>query len=145
MNFNCISKTSKILLENLGGNMYTIVKANEQTEPNYCSINQIDITVDKTMNDKGAYSLNNDLNTKFYIASLSIIGLYIFSRVRTKSQQSENNPKNLLFLRPQRLVLFFRVLLLGLFVRIVLDFFCDFEISPPVLQVFFIYIDNTIF
>lgn len=89
MNFNCIPKTSKILLENLGGSVYTIVKDNERTEPNYCSINQIDITSDKIINDKSTYySLNHDLNTKFYIASLSMIGLYIFSRVLTKSQQS---------------------------------------------------------
>ena len=85
MNFTDIPKTSKIVLENLGGNIYTIMKDNEKTEPNYCAINQIDILGDKVINRVNF--LNDDFYTKFYIISLSVIGIYVFSRIVTKSHQ----------------------------------------------------------
>jgi hypothetical protein len=83
MNSTDIPKTSKILLENLGGNIYTIMKDNEKTEPNYCAINQIDILGDEIINSN---FLNDDFYTKFYIISLSVIGIYVFSRIIIKSQ-----------------------------------------------------------
>lgn len=83
MEFNCIHKTSKILLENLGGSMYTILKDNELIEPNYGSIDQIDIGGEKMVNSSITY---HSLNTKFYIVSISFIGLYVFSRILIKSQ-----------------------------------------------------------
>ena len=84
MNSTNIPKTSKILLENLGGNIYTIMKDNEKTEPNYCAINQIDILGDEIIDNVSF--LNDDFYTKFYIISLSIIGIYVFSRIIIKSQ-----------------------------------------------------------
>ncbi len=84
MNFKSESKTSNIILENLGGgNVYNILKENENFEPNNCSINKIDISVDKIVNTESAYY---SINTKFYIISLSVIGVYIFSCIMIKSR-----------------------------------------------------------
>ena len=84
MSFTSESKTSKIILENLGaGNMYNILKDNENFEPNNCSINKIDISVDKIVSTESTY---HSINTKFYIISLSVIGIYIFSRILMKSR-----------------------------------------------------------
>ncbi len=83
MDFQSVSKTSNVLLENLGGSMYNIVKEKENFEPNYCVINKIDITADKIMSTESTY---HSVNTKFYIISLSVIGVYIFSQILIKSQ-----------------------------------------------------------
>jgi hypothetical protein len=83
MNFQSVTKTSNILLENLGGSMYNIIKDNEKLEPNYCSVNKIDIGADKMVSTESTY---HSINTKFYIISLSVIGVYVFSRILIKSQ-----------------------------------------------------------
>jgi hypothetical protein len=84
MNFKNDSKTSNILLENLGGkSVYNILKEKENFEPNSCAINKIDISVDKIVSTESTY---HSINTKFYIMSLSIIGIYVFSRILIKSQ-----------------------------------------------------------
>lgn len=100
MNFQGVSKTSNITLENLGGgNMYNILKEKENFEPNHCAINKIDIEV--SASQKGNYATHKpietdkivstestyySINTKFYIVSLSVIGVYIFSRILIKSK-----------------------------------------------------------
>ena len=79
-----VSKTSNIILENLGGgNKYNILKENENFEPNNCTINKIDISVDRIVSAESTY---HSINTKFYIISLSVIGVYIFSRIMIKSR-----------------------------------------------------------
>ena len=79
-----VSKTSNIILENLGGgNKYNILKENENFEPNNCTINKIDISVDRIVSTESTY---HSINTKFYIISLSVIGVYIFSRIMIKSR-----------------------------------------------------------
>ena len=93
MNFQGESKTSNIILENLGGgNTYNILKEKENFEPNHCAINKIDIEVyakhkqiedNKIVSTESTYYSNN---TKFYIISLSVIGVYIFSRILSKSK-----------------------------------------------------------
>lgn len=90
MNFQGESKTSNIILENLGGgNTYNILKEKENFEPNHCAINKIDIEVyakhkdSKIVSTESTYYSNN---TKFYIISLSVIGVYIFSRILSKSK-----------------------------------------------------------
>ena len=84
MNSQSVSKTSNILLENLGdGNMYNILKEKENFEPNHCTINKIDIATDKIVSTGSTYY---SINTKFYIISLSVIGVYVFSRILIKSQ-----------------------------------------------------------
>ena len=82
MNFQGVSKTSNIILENSGGDsMYHILKEKENFEPNHCSINKIDIG--KIVSTDSTYY---SINTKFYIISLSVIGVYIFSRILSKSK-----------------------------------------------------------
>jgi hypothetical protein len=90
MNFQVESKTSNIILENLGGgNMYNILKEKENFEPNHCAINKIDIEVYASHKDSKIVSTESTYysnNTKFYIISLSVIGVYIFSRILSKSK-----------------------------------------------------------
>lgn len=82
MNFQGESKTSNIILENSGGDsMYHILKEKENFEPNHCAINKIDIG--KIVSTDSTYY---SINTKFYIISLSVIGVYIFSRILSKSK-----------------------------------------------------------
>lgn len=82
MNFQGESKTSNIILENSGGDsVYHILKEKENFEPNHCSINKIDIG--KIVSTDSTYY---SINTKFYIISLSVIGVYIFSRILSKSK-----------------------------------------------------------
>jgi hypothetical protein len=89
MNFNDC-KTTNVNFQSLGGrnNHYTVLKDNENVEKNACNLNFIDIKQDLNDENKGAYNylLSNDVSTKFYIVSLSVIGVYIFSRILIKSK-----------------------------------------------------------
>lgn len=89
MDFNDC-RTTNVNFESLGGknNHYTVLKDNENVEKNACNLNLIDIkqNLDYEKNDTHNYSLSNDVSTKFYIVSLSIIGVFIFSRILIKSK-----------------------------------------------------------
>lgn len=84
MNFDeCI--TSNVNFESLGGYHYTVIKDNENVDRNSCNINLIDIK-QVVGDDTRSHSLSNDMNTKFYIVSLSVIAVFIFSRILIKSK-----------------------------------------------------------
>lgn len=84
MNFDeCI--TSNVNFESLGGNHYTAIKDNENVDRNSCNLNLIDIK-QVIGDDTSNRLLGNDINTKFYIVSLSVIAVFIFSRILIKSR-----------------------------------------------------------
>ena len=80
-------KVSKITIENFGGNGYVALKENESINFNSCIITQKTDTPfsgSKIMDGEIDYLLNDDITTKFYVVSLSAIGLYIFYRLLSK-------------------------------------------------------------
>lgn len=70
------------------GGYYKILKDNETIERNNnCNLNNIDINIVNHLVKKTfkGDSLSSDASVKFCILSLSIIGVYVFSCILTKS------------------------------------------------------------
>jgi hypothetical protein len=88
MNITNDCRTCNVNFRNLGGGHYTILKENENVEKNPCNLNLIDLKYlgDKLITNGTFYSIRSDANTKFYVMSLSVIGIYIFSCILIKSK-----------------------------------------------------------
>jgi hypothetical protein len=88
MTINNISpKISKITIENFGGNGYIALKETENMGFNSCMITQkVDTPFSGSLMDSNTinYSLDDNFTTKFYIVSISALGLYIFYKMLLK-------------------------------------------------------------
>lgn len=85
-NFFGKKKNIKVTIENFGGSVYTALKADENIHSNSCIIDKkiFNPFSGSKENDINTNSLNDDIATKFYILSVSVIGLYIFYKVLLK-------------------------------------------------------------
>ena len=81
-------KVSKIKLENFGGCSYVALKDNEEIKYDSCVISEkteTPLAGSKMMDiDNLNNSLSDDYVTKFFVVSISTLGLYVFYRLLSK-------------------------------------------------------------
>jgi hypothetical protein len=80
-------KVQKITIENFGGNGYVALNENENINYNSCFITEkIETPFSGSKIDMNSeyLVLDNEYVTKFFVVSISTIGLYVFYRLLSK-------------------------------------------------------------